>query len=174
VKRLVWTVFVMSGLRFHHLSSCVYAIEDITENNAPFLSSDLAVCVSQGSPSRLPSRGPTRRPCERSRYPTTDGFSSRDIPAPYSKLLLVSCSYLTFAFTTPNDLTTRSRSLDFADLGLSFYLTNYCRSCQQMRLALRPRHPRRDLLSSNTAISYFKVCVMVSHPGLIRLKLRSS
>ena len=29
VKRLVWTVFVMSGLRFHHLSSCVYAIEDI-------------------------------------------------------------------------------------------------------------------------------------------------
>jgi hypothetical protein len=40
----------------------------------------------------------------------------------------------------------------------SLYHTDSSRPCRRMQLALRQRHLKRDLLSSNTARSYFKVC----------------
>jgi hypothetical protein len=89
-------------------------------------------------------------------------FSLYTLPKLFICLLLISVS--PYAFTTSNDspfsydlfISCPFLTSEFPSL----YHTDNSRSCRRMRLALRQRHLKRDLLSFNTARSYFKVCAM--------------
>lgn len=105
-------------------------------------------------------------------------FASRVIFYTLPKLficLLFISTISPYAFTTSND--SKRLAHDLLISCPSLYHTDNSRSCRRMRLALRQRHLKRDLLSFNTARSYFKVCgghiSTCSLTELIGRKLRS-